>query len=121
MEHWKKIDGYDNYEVSNLGRVCNTKTGHMIYGTPNDYRRVVVRLSKNGKQKNFLMNRLVAQAFIPNPENKELVKHRDGDNENNKVSNLYWMSYAEIRALAGHSEATVRTYRINELGEEVEV
>ena len=49
------------------------------------------------KGKIFQLHRLVAQAFIPNPENKQYVRHHDGDNLNNEALNLYWQSYDEFR------------------------
>ena len=68
----------------------------------------------SGKVKKFLVHRLVAQAFIPNNEKKEIVKHRDGDNENNDVSNLYWQSYEELREINGHGAPTIRSYTIEQ-------
>ena len=112
MEQWKKIEGYDNYMVSDRGFVRNCKTKNFLDGHKNKQDKITVSLSKNGKQKNFLMHRLVAQAFIPNTENKEIVKHRDGDSENNDISNLYWQSFEEIRAINGHSVATIVRYTL---------
>ena len=57
------------------------------------YRRVV--LMKNGKQINALVHRLIAQTFIPNPENKPEVNHKDGNKENNSVFNLEWCTHKE--------------------------
>ena len=96
MEQWKKIEGYENYKVSNMGRVRNTKTRQYLEGCVNNCGYVKICLSKNNKPKSYQLHRLVAQAFVPNPENKELVMHTDRDNENNNVSNLYWMSHPEF-------------------------
>ena len=81
MEQWKKIEGYDNYLVSDHGSVRNSKTNTFLEGCKRKQGNIAIALWKSGKQKNFLLHRLVAQAFIPNTENKEIVKHRDGDND----------------------------------------
>ena len=114
MEQWKKIEGYDNYLVSDRGFIRNSKTKIFLEGGKTKQGYITVSLYKCGKQKNFLVHRLVAHAFIPNTENKEIVKHRDGDNENNDVSNLYWQSFEEIRKINGHSVATITTYMTEE-------
>ena len=114
MEQWKKIEGYDNYFVSDRGFIRNSRTKTFLEGYKTKQGYISVALSKKNKLKAFLVHRLVAQAFIPNTENKEIVKHRDGDNENNDVSNLYWQSFEEIRKINGHSVATITTYKIEE-------
>lgn len=55
----------------------------------------MVCLSKNGKTKNCLLHRLIAEAFIPNLEKKLTVNHKDGNKKNNNVKNLEWASYSE--------------------------
>ena len=99
MEQWKKIDGYENYKVSNKRRVRNTRTRQFLNGGVNNCGYVKVSLSCKNKAKHFQLHRLVALAFIDNPEHKEYVRHRDGDNLNNEASNLYWMSFLEFRSL----------------------
>ena len=56
---------------------------------------VYVKLSKGGKQKKHYVHRLVAEAFLPNPEGKPTVNHKDGNGENNRVSNLEWSTMQE--------------------------
>lgn len=98
-EIWKDIEGYEGcYQVSNLGRVKSLGNGK----THNSSERIlkgnnikgylVVKLSKEGKQKQYLIHRLVAQVFIPNPNNLLQVNHIDEDKTNNTVSNLEWCS-----------------------------
>ena len=113
MTEWKKIYGYENYEVSEDGNVRNSQTGYNLRHTVDKQGYHLVGLSKNGKRKTQVVHRLVAQAFIDNPEKKEIVKHRDGNNENNDVFNLYWMSFAEVREINGHTirEGSVGTVR----------
>lgn len=105
-EIWKDVVGYEGfYEVSNLGRVRSLRE-HVPKGkilTPFDnggYDRVTFRI--NYKQKNLLVHRLVAKAFIPNPCNKEVVNHKDGNKKNNCVSNLEWVTKEEntVHAIA---------------------
>ena len=96
MVEWKKIEGYENYEVSDDGRVKNTKTRTVLKGCVNCCGYVKIGLTKDKKLKLYQIHRLVALAFIPNPENKQYVRHRDSDNMNNIVSNLYWQSHEEF-------------------------
>lgn len=98
-EVWKEIDGYEGlYEVSNFGRVKN-KTGLIMkqrfdkYG----YKRIsLTRREVDGKSscKTFTIHRLVASAFIDNPENLECVNHRSENKIDNHVDNLEWCSRA---------------------------
>jgi hypothetical protein len=98
----------DYYEVSNLGYVVSkegvftTSTGRKI--TKKRARmstfiakkgHVRVNLYDNGRQMKFSIHRLVALAFIPNPDNKEFVNHKDGNKLNNHVSNLEWATRQE--------------------------
>ena len=89
------IKGYEeNYKVSNLGKVYSNIKGHgfvQIKGWM-DYRGYQ-RVELNHRQ--FMVHRLVAMAFIPNPENKEQVNHKDENKQNNCVDNLEWMTNAE--------------------------
>ena len=93
MEQWKPIDGTDGkYEVSNLGRVrTNGKRPGLLTLTKqkSGYRYAMIQLS-NGKQKNCRVHRLVAEHFLPNPDNMKEVNHKDGNKDNNHVSNLEW-------------------------------
>ena len=93
-EIWKKSI-VENYEISNFGRVRNMKTNNII--KPDKEEKGYCRLSikVNGKKKHFPIHRLVAIAFIPNPDNKEQVDHIDNDKSNNRVDNLQWVSNKE--------------------------
>ena len=87
---YKEIENYPNYVIHDNGRVQNIKTGRILhpqfYG--NGYLRV--GLYKNGEVKFFLIHRLVAAAFLPNPNNWPVVNHKDGNPSNNNVNNLEW-------------------------------
>lgn len=104
MEEWRDIVGYKGiYQVSNLGNIKSIertringrryKEKFLFTHLINGY--AVVSLFKNGKQKNYKVHRLVAQAFIPNPFNKPCVDHIDTNKMNNKSDNLKWVTYQE--------------------------
>jgi len=92
---WKSIENYPNYEISNCGMVMNSR-GNILKPTINNGRGYeYVDLHNNGKRKNCTIHRLVAIAFIPNPENKLHVDHIDRCKTNNHVSNLRWATHSE--------------------------
>ena len=91
IEDWKDISGYEGlYVVSNNGRVKNVRSGRVLRGIVNNLGYIMVGLSKSGKVKMVLVHRLVAKAFIENPDNFREVNHRDEDKANNIVDNLEW-------------------------------
>ena len=109
-EIWKDIPGYEGqYQVSNLGRVKSLPRnvpgkngsirhlpGKLLSPADNDsdgYKFVM--LTKNSKSTHMLVHRLVATAFIPNPENKPQVNHKDCIPSNNELSNLEWSTQSE--------------------------
>jgi len=95
IEHFLNIDGYDNYQVSNFGRVRNCTTGRILklrYDC-NGYLRV--NLSKNGKQKTHRIHILVANEFLDKIDGKNCVDHIDKNRLNNHVENLRWVSSSE--------------------------
>lgn len=94
QEIWKQIENFENYEVSTYGRVRkNYKNKKVKYLKPmktNGY--LCVELWKNRKRKRIKIHRLVAIAFISNPDNLPQVNHKDLNKENNNVENLEWIS-----------------------------
>jgi hypothetical protein len=116
-EIWKKVNGYPNYKISNLGRVkslARLKRGLVKERWGKEINKWFSYKSKdkmlkptklttgysqvnlfNGEFKQFSVHRLVALAFIPNTENKPMVNHKDGIKTNNHIDNLEWCTLSE--------------------------
>lgn len=111
-EIWRSVPNFENvYEVSNKGRIKSLKRASrkLPHGSPFFTQDMIMKLSHNGsgylkvtlKQpatkvyKNLLVHRLVAQAFLQNPQSLREVNHLDGDKKNNKIENLAWVSSRE--------------------------
>lgn len=94
-EVWKHINGYEDYMVSNLGRVKSLKYEKEKILRPgnNGDGYLFVTLYKNTKKKHYLVHLLVAQAFIPNPDNLPIINHKNEIKTDNSVSNLEWCTY----------------------------
>ena len=91
MEEWRAVPGYEGlYEVSNIGNVRNVRRNTLLRLQKTNKGYIRVSLCKNGIQTGFQVHRLVAQAFIPNPNNLPQVNHRDENPSNNNVDNLEW-------------------------------
>lgn len=88
MEIWVDIDGFENYQVSTWGRVRGSHGILKPYTNEKGYLKV--GLTRDGKCHKKRVNRLVAQAFIQNPENLPQVDHIDGNKQNNSITNLRW-------------------------------
>ena len=90
-EIWKLIDGYENYQISNMGCVINTDTNKILKGQNNGKGYLFVTLyDRHHKSKQIMIHRLVATYFIPNPDNLPQVNHMDEHKHNNRVDNLEW-------------------------------
>ena len=89
---YKTIKDYDNYIIYDDGTVWNTKFDRELKGSVNDLGYKRVGLSKNGQTQFFFVHRLVAEAFVPNPNNYSIVNHKDENPSNNCADNLEWCS-----------------------------
>ena len=94
MEEWRKIEEFPNYSVSNFGNVMNVKTNKIMKLTKKGG-YYLVGLVNNINRNNFRVHRLVAVAFIENPESNPEVNHKDKNKLNNNVSNLEWNTRLE--------------------------
>jgi hypothetical protein len=115
-EQWKPVAGFDDlYEISSLGRVrslgrnirlwhggIHARKGRVLRNRYTKDGYDIVALSRDGKQHNTSVHRLVATAFVPNPADKPCVNHIDGNPSNNAAANLEWVTY---------SENTIHAYR----------
>jgi len=98
-EIWKPIEGFDKYEVSNLGNVKSfwkSKNGILLslFKSNNNYLSVTLR-NANKSVKQFSVHTLVANAFVENPDNKPCVDHTDQNKHNNCASNLRWATHSD--------------------------
>lgn len=115
---------YNNIEVSNIGRLRNSRNGHIYAQTINHegYYGVCISLGGRSNKKMFKVHKAVAEAFINNPDNKPHVNHKDGNKLNNNANNLEWITNQEniihardngmLRQLAGEQ------HRFSKLTEE---
>ena len=94
MEQWKDTK-YKNYEVSDTGKVRNKKTGQVLKLAKHHKGYFKAQMKEDGKHVARFIHRLVAEAFIPNPNNLPQVDHLDNDKSNNHASNLEWVTGKE--------------------------
>jgi hypothetical protein len=116
---FKEIPGYPNYNATYDGKIYNNKICKfmVLQKTHEGYFRISIR-DGDGKQNKFLVHRLVAITFIPNPLNKPQVNHKDNDKTNNCVDNLEWITNQENRnqALRQYRTTTIvpKNYSLND-------
>lgn len=114
-EEWRDIPGYEGrYQISNLHRVKSlpkrTRKGErLMFPKISTAGYLTVGLfDKEGKKHTCQVHRLIAEAFIPNPESKPCVNHIDGDKRNNSIENLEWVTYKEN---TGHAYSILKRER----------
>ena len=99
MEIWKDIKGFEGlYQISDLGNVKSlnykrTKTEKILIPKKHNKGYLQVQLKNKDTNKTFTIHRLVAETFIPNPNNYPCVNHKDENKQNNNVGNLEWVTY----------------------------
>lgn len=93
-EEWRKIDGFDNYSISNFGRVRNDNTKFLLKThIKNGY--CAVFLSRYNKGKRYYIHRLIGNAFIPNSKNLPCINHKNQKRDDNRIENLEWVTNIE--------------------------
>lgn len=102
MEEWKAVTGFEDYQISNLGRVRSLKKGKgaravdgILKPSADGSGYLIVNLCKNKTQISKKIHRLVAEAFLPNPLDKKEIDHINRDVTNNSVENLRWATRSE--------------------------
>ena len=116
MEIWKDIEGYEaEYQISNHGRVKSLKNGkeQIIKGFANSKGYHIIDLYKNKEKKHFQVHRLVAKAFITNPNNYPIINHKDENPNNNHVSNLEWCDHRYNMNYGTAKERQKETFKKN--------
>lgn len=110
----RKVSGYEDYCVSEGGHIKSFKRNRELFLTPyiDRYGYHVVNLCAGKKRKAQKVHRIVAQAFIPNPDKKPQVNHKDGDKLNNSVENLEWCSASDNKQ---HSYSVLGVGRIKKV------
>ena len=97
-ETWKRLDRFPDYYISSYGQIIKINsdgTGKTIKPFKNGNGYLRVHLWQDGQEQREYLHRLIAEAFIENPENKPQVNHIDCDRENNRVDNLEWVTRDE--------------------------
>lgn len=93
---WRPVLGYeDKYEVSTDGAVRSLSSGKELAQWTNNCGYLLTTLTAKGEGTNYLIHRLVAQAFIPNPDAKATVDHINHRRDDNRLSNLRWATHKE--------------------------
>lgn len=93
-EEWHKIDGFDNYSISNYGEVMNDYTGHFLKPcVKKGY--YYITLSKNNNATFKLLHRIIAETFVPNPNNLPQINHKNQIRKDNRIDNLEWCTNIE--------------------------
>jgi hypothetical protein len=95
-EIWRPIKDFDNYEVSDLGNIRHRRLGPLRLSTHRSGGQHVRLCDGSHHRRDCLVHRLVAQAFVPQPEGKHCVTHLNGDRRDNRASNLKWTTMGEL-------------------------
>lgn len=108
----KDIQGYEGlYAITSCGKVWSYKTKKFLKPRQTKRGYLQVMLYKNSKGKNYYIHRLVAIAFIDNPNNLLQVNHKDEDKTHNWINNLEWITHKENNNYGTHNERMGKTHR----------
>lgn len=115
---WRAVVGFEGlYEVAQCGVIRNARTMRWLSPSVKDDGYTSVKLFKDGRGYQKSVHRVVAEAYIPNPESKPQVNHKDLNKKNNDVSNLEWVTQAENQSHAirnGSNKTRVSKLKMNE-------
>lgn len=114
MEEWRQSKDMKNYEVSNEGRVRNSKTGRIMRTHFNEKGYEVLALRDGGRQHSKRVHRLVAEAFNDRSDEGLEVTHRDKNRANNRLDNLEWKTRADILKQT-YEEGRRQTHRMKKI------
>jgi hypothetical protein len=116
---WKEIKGYENlYWINKLGEIKN-KNGYILTPQKNQNGYYRIGLTKNKKIKRYYLHVLLAKTFLPNPENKPQVHHKDNNGYNNSLENLEWVTNTENQNYAENKKKYLISLTNLETKEEV--
>lgn len=120
-EVWKNIKNYEGlYQISNYGNIKNFKNNKIISGyyDKDGYKRICLYKKENNKEKRYypFIHRLVAQAFIPNPNNYPIINHKNEIKDDNIVSNLEWCTI-KYNNNYGNRNKKIREKRIKKVAQ----
>lgn len=108
QEIWKEVVSCAGYKVSSMGRVLG-KRNTILHQTQSNCGYRIVHLSEHGKSRWYSVHRLVAEAFIPNPDNLPCVNHKDEVKSNNNVDNLEWCTWEYNNSYNNKSQRMIET------------
>jgi len=111
-----EIEGFENYLIFENGDIVNVNTGLKLKTSKDKKGYSRIRLSKNGKKSNKSVHRLLAQAFIPNPDNKPQVDHINRITDDNRLKNLRWVTHSQNqinRKIMCNSKSKIKNIRFH--------
>ena len=108
----KKVKDFEMYSVTKDGRIYSHISNRFLKEYNHNHGYLSTAFHKDGKSHSKLIHRVVAEAYLPNPDNLPTVNHKDGDKTNNNVSNLEWCSYADnnLHAIENGLRGDTRKY-----------